>query len=145
MRILGLLKADQDSEAGVLPSRELIQKMGAFMEEVARAGVLVATDGLQPSSKGKRVRLSEGGKVSVIDGPFTESKELIASYALLEVPSMAEAIDWTTRFLQVLGSGECELRPIFEASDFPADLFPAEEAAREQAMREEMQRRAERS
>jgi len=84
MRIMGLLKADKESEAGAPPSPELIQKMGKFIEEVMKAGVLRATDGLQPSSKGKRVRLSQG-KVTVIDGPFTESKELIASYALFEV------------------------------------------------------------
>jgi hypothetical protein len=117
MRIMGLLKADKESEAGVPPSPELMQKMGKFIEEIMKAGVLSATDGLQPSSKGKRVRLSEG-KFTVTDGPFTESKELIASYALFEVKSMAEAIQWTKRFLEVLGEGECELRPIFEASDF---------------------------
>ncbi len=141
MRILGLLKADKDSEAGVPPSPELIAKMGTFIEEVAKAGVLLATDGLQPSAKGKRVRLSQG-KVTVIDGPFTESKELIASYALFQVKTMEEAVEWTTRFLNVLGEGECELRPVFEASDFPPELFPPEEAAREQALREEMQRNA---
>jgi hypothetical protein len=115
---MGLLKADKDSEAGVPPSPELMQKMGKFIEEVMKAGVLRATDGLQPSSKGKRVRLSKG-KITVIDGPFTESKELVASYALFEVKSMAEAIEWTKRFLDVLGEGECELRPLFEMSDFP--------------------------
>lgn len=140
MRILGLLRADASSEAGDMPSRELMENMGKFMEEVTKAGVLLATDGLHPSSKGKRVRLS-AGKTTVIDGPFTESKELIASYALFQVESMEEAVDWTRRFLEVLGGGECELRPIFEASDFPADLFPPEEAAREDAWREQMQRK----
>ena len=140
MRILGLLKANADSEAGVLPSPERIAKMGTFMEEVIKAGVLVATDGLQPSSNGKRVRLSEG-KVAVIDGPFTESKELVASYALFEVKSMAEAVEWTTRFLKVLGRGECELRPIFEATDFPPEVVSAEEAAREETWRKEMQQK----
>lgn len=120
MRILGLLKADEHSEAGVPPSPELMARMGTFIEEVQRAGVLLAGDGLQPSSKGKRVRLS-GGKLAVIDGPFTESKELIASYALFEVKSWDEAIEWTTRFLDVLGEGECELRPLFEQSDFAPD------------------------
>ncbi len=141
MRILGLVKADKDSEAGVLPSKEFVEEMGKFMEEVTKAGVLLATDGLQPSSKGARVRLSEG-KVTVTDGPFTESKELIASYALVEVKTMAEAIEWTTRFLKVLGEGECELRPVFEASDFPPEIFSPEEAAREEAVRGEMQRNA---
>jgi hypothetical protein len=115
-------------------------EMGTFIEEIMKAGVLVATDGLQPSSKGARVKVSEG-KVTVIDGPFTESKELVASYALLEVKSMAEAIEWTTRFLKVLGGGQCELRPIFEATDFPPELFPPEEAAREEAWRKEMQKK----
>jgi hypothetical protein len=113
MRFLGLLKADQYSEADVPPSKELMEKMGKFMQEITKAGVLVATEALQPSSKGARVRLA-GGKVIVTDGPFTESKELVASYAILEAKSMAEAVEWTTRFLQVLGEGECELRPMYE-------------------------------
>jgi hypothetical protein len=113
MRVLGLLRADADSESGAPPSPEFLERCGKFMEEVTKAGVLVASDGLQPSSTGKRVRLA-GSKTTVIDGPFTESKELIASYALLEVKSMAEAVEWTTRFLKALGGGECELRPLYE-------------------------------
>lgn len=113
MRVLGLLRADASSEAGEPPSPELLERCGRFMEEVTRAGVLLASDGLQPSSQGARVRLTDG-KVTVLDGPFTESKELIASYALLEVKSMAEAVEWTTRFLRALGGGECELRPLYE-------------------------------
>ncbi|HWO02483.1 MAG TPA: YciI family protein [Blastocatellia bacterium] len=139
MRILGLLKADKHSEAGAPPSKELIEKMGGFIEEVTKAGVLLATDGLQPSSKGTRVKLSDG-KVTVMDGPFVETKELVASYALFQVNTMADAIYWTTRFLKVLGEGECELRPIFEASDFAPEIFSPEEAAREDANREQMQR-----
>ena len=141
MRILGLLKADQASEAGALPSKELMAEMGKFMEEVTKAGVLLATDGLQPSSKGVRVRVIDG-KSTVIDGPFTESKELIASYALFEVPTMDVAVYWTRRFLEVLGGGECEIRPIYEPTDFPADVCTPEMAAHEQALKEEMQRRA---
>ncbi len=141
MRIMGLLRANVSSEAGDPPSRELMEKMGTFVAEVTQAGVMLATDGLHPSSKGKRVRLSDG-KTTVIDGPFTESKELIASYALFQVKTREEAIDWTRRFLEVLGGGECELRPVFEASDFPADVFPPEEAAREAVVREEMHRNA---
>ncbi len=137
MKILGMLKADKDSEAGAPPSRELLERMGSFIEEITKAGVMLATDGLQPSSKGKRVRLADG-KITVIDGPFTESKELIASYALFEVKSMDEAVKWTTRFLQVLGKGECELRPIFEASDFAAEDFSSEQAMREDTMRQAM-------
>ena len=141
MRILGMLKADKDSEAGAPPSRELMERMGIFIEEVTKAGVLLATDGLHPSSKGKRVRLSKG-KVTIIDGPFTESKELVASYALFQVKSMDEAVHWTQRFLEVLGEGECELRPIFDPSDFSADVFSPEEAAREEITRQQMQRNA---
>ena len=114
-----------------------MERMGVFIEEVTKAGVMLATDGLHPSAKGKRVKLSNG-KVTVTDGPFTESKELISSYAVFQVDTMEEAVMWTTRFLQVLGRGECELRPIFEASDFPADVFSSEQAAQEEATRAEM-------
>jgi hypothetical protein len=117
MRILGLLKADAASEAGTLPSPELIARVGAFLEEIATAGVLLAGDGLTPSAAGKRARL-ENGTVTVVDGPFTESKELVASDALFQVKSMDEAVEWTRRFLEVLGGGESELRPVFEESDF---------------------------
>jgi hypothetical protein len=113
MRVLGLGRANADSEAGAPPSPEMIERCCKLIEEMTKAGVLLATDGLQPSSNGKRVRLA-GGKTTVIDGPFTESKELIASYALLEVKSMEEAVEWTTRFLRALGGGECELRPLYE-------------------------------
>ncbi len=139
MRILGMLRADAASEAGAPPSKELIERMGAFVEEVTKAGVLAATDGLHPSSKGKRVRLV-GGKFTVVDGPFTESKELVASYALFEVKSMDEAIHWTKRFLEVLGKGECELRPIFDASDFSPEVLSPEQAKREEATRQEMRK-----
>ena len=117
MRVLGLLKADASSERGDPPSPELLERMGKFIEEVTAAGVMIASDGLQPSSKGARIKLS-GGKFVVTDGPFTETKELVASYALLEVPTMAEAIRWTKRFLEVLGEGECEIRPLFDPADF---------------------------
>lgn len=113
MRVLGLLRADSDSEAGAPPTPEMMAKMGPFIDEITRAGVLVATDGLLPSANGKRVKLANGN-VKVIDGPFTESKELVASYAVLEVKSMDEAVKWTQRFLEVLGGGECEIRPIFD-------------------------------
>lgn len=141
MRYLGLLRADKDSEAGVPPSPELMEKMGEFVEEISKAGVLVATDGLQPSSNGSRVRVSNG-KVTVTDGPFTESKELIASYAVLNVKSKEEAIEWTTRFLQVLGGGECEIRPIFEACDFPADFCSPQHATHEDALSQHLQSKA---
>jgi hypothetical protein len=144
MRILGMLKADASSEAGVAPSKDLIERMGAFVEEVTKAGVLIDSNGLHPSRKGRRVRLADG-KFTVIDGPFTESKELVASYAFFQVKSMDEAIHWTTRFLQVLGKGECELRPIFEPEDFSPEVFTPEERAREAATRERMRKNAAKS
>jgi hypothetical protein len=141
MRFIGLLKADESSERGDMPTPELMENMGKFMEDVTQAGVLLATDGLKPSSSGKRVKV-EGGKVTVIDGPFTESKELIASYALFETKTIDEAVEWTTRFLKVIGSGECEIRPIWEFTDFPPELFPPEEVEKERAMRDEWAKRA---
>jgi len=143
MRIIGLLKSDECSERGDSPSLELMTEMGKLMEDMTKAGVMLATDGLQPSSKGKRVQLSNG-KITVTDGPFTESKELIASYALFQVKTMDEAIEWTTRFLKILGKGQCELRPIFEAEDFPPEVFTPEETAREAVTREEMKKNASR-
>jgi hypothetical protein len=136
-----MLKADASSEAGVPPSKELIERMGAFVAEVTKAGVLLDSNGLHPSAKGKRVRLA-GRKVTVIDGPFTESKELVASYAFFQVKTMDEAIHWTTRFLEVLGKGECELRPIFEPEDFSPKVFSPEERAREEVTRANMRKNA---
>lgn len=125
MRILGMLRADPESEAGAPPDMELMMRMGAFIEEMTEAGVMLATDGLHPSSRGKRVKLSDG-QLTVTDGPFTESRELVASYAVFQVTTMDEAVHWTTRFLQILGGGECELRPIFDAEDFaPQASAPA--------------------
>jgi hypothetical protein len=141
MRILGMLKADEHSEAGAAPSKELMERMGSFIEEITKAGVMIDSNGLHPSKKGKRVRFA-GGKVTVTDGPFTESKELIASYAFFQVKSMDEAVYWTTRFLEVLGKGECELRPIFEPEDFSPDVFSPEERKREEATRGRMRKNA---
>jgi hypothetical protein len=141
MRVLALLKADQASEAGVPPDPEMVHRMGDFIEEVTNAGILLATDGLKPSSAGKRVRRS-GGTVTVTDGPFTESKELVSSYALMQFDSMDDAVHWTGRFLEVLGEGECELRPIFEATDFPPEVMTPEEVAREEAWRQQMAKNA---
>jgi hypothetical protein len=137
MKIMGFLRADAESEAGAPPSVDLMQRMGVFIEEVTKAGVMLATDGLHPSARGKRVKLANG-KVTVTDGPFTESKELISSYAVFQVDTMDEAVKWTTRFLQVLGKGVCELRPIFEASDFSPDVFSPELAAQEEKTRAQM-------
>jgi hypothetical protein len=144
MRILGLLKADEHSEAGAPPSKELIERMGRFVEEVTNAGVLIDSNGLHPSQRGKKVRLADGN-ITVMDGPFTESKELVASYAFFQVNSMDEAVHWTTRFLQVLGKGECELRPIFEPEDFSPDVFSPQERKREEATRERMRKNAAKS
>jgi hypothetical protein len=124
MRFLGLLRADRESEAGVPPSPEVMARMGPFLEEITKAGVLLATDGLHPSAKGARIKV-RNGRCMVTDGPFTESKELVASYAVLEVKSKQEAVDWTRRFLEVLGGGECEIRQVYEASDFAADVGDA--------------------
>ena len=129
IRFMGLLKADKDTEAGALPDEKLLAAMGAFIEEGVKTGVFLSGEGLLPSSKGARVRYS-GSKRTVIDGPFTETKELIAGYAIIQVRSKEEAIEWTRRFVQVDAPGrygaesDCEIRQIFELEDFP--INPAE-------------------
>jgi len=141
MRFMAIVKANKDSEAGVLPSKELLAAMGKFNEELVKAGVLLAAEGLQPTSKGARVKFS-GAKRSVVDGPFTDSKELIGGFWLLQVKSKEEAIEWIKRSPAPF-EGECEIeiRQVFEVGDFPAEIFPAEDAAREQAIRDELQRK----
>jgi hypothetical protein len=137
MRFMLMIKADRNTEAGVLPSKELMAAMGRFNQEMVTAGVMLAGEGLQPSSKGARVRFS-AGKRSVIDGPFTETKALVAGFWLIQVGSKEEAIDWARRCPDPLGEGvaaEIEIRQVYEMSDFPADIFPPEEVAREQALR----------
>ena len=120
---MGILKADRDTEAGVLPDEKFLSAMGAFFEEGVKAGVILSGEGLQPSSKGARVRYS-GSKRTVIDGPFAETKELIAGYAILQFTSKAEAVEWAKRFVQVDaplrlgGESECEIRPFVEYEDF---------------------------
>jgi hypothetical protein len=144
MRFMMIVKASKDSEAGVLPSRELIEAMGKFNEEMVKAGVLLAGEGLQASSQGARVRFS-GGKPTVIDGPFAETKELIAGFWLIQVKSKDEAIQWAMRCPAPHGEnqeGEIEIRQVFEASDFPPEILSPEEASREQALREEVERRS---
>ncbi len=126
---------------GTPPTREHVAEMGKLIEEMVSAGVLLATEGCQPSAKGARIRQADG-KVTVTDGPFTETKELIAGFALIQVKSKAEAIEWTKRFLRVAGDGESEIRQIFEPTDFSPEVFSPEEAAREQAWREELQKKA---
>ena len=136
MRFMVLVKADQNSEAGVLPSRELLTEMGKFNEELVKAGVMLAGEGLQPSSKGARVRFS-GASRTVIDGPFAESKELIAGFWLWEVKSKEEAIEWVKRCPNPMESeSDIEIRQVFEADDFGENLTPelreAEERLRSQ-------------
>ena len=142
MRFMAIVKANKESEAGVLPSKELLAAMGKFNEEMVKAGILLAAEGLQASSKGARVRFS-GTKRTVIDGPFAETKELIAGFWLLQVKSKEEAIEWIKRSPNPFeGESEIEIRRVFEANDFPADIFPPEDAAREQSLRDELQRKA---
>jgi len=124
MRFMVMIKANPESEAGVLPSEELLTAMQRYNEELARAGVLLAGEGLHPSSKGARVRFS-GGRTSVVDGPFTETKELVAGFWIMQVKSLAEAIEWVKRIPQSDGEeGEIEIRQVFEADDFGDALTP---------------------
>ena len=122
MRFMILVKADENSEAGVLPSEELLTEMGQYNEELVKAGVLLAGEGLHPSSKGARVRFS-GAQRTVIDGPFTEAKELIAGFWLIQVRSLDEAIEWVKR-APFDGGTEIEIRQVFEAEDFGDALTP---------------------
>jgi hypothetical protein len=124
MRFMIIVKATKESEAGVMPSEQLLADMGKFNEELAKAGVLLAGEGLQPSSKGARVKFS-GKKRTVIDGPFAETKELIAGFWLLEVRSKEEAIEWIKRAPNPHeGESEIEIRQVFEAEDFGAEFTP---------------------
>lgn len=138
MRVMCLLRATPKTEAGEFPdnAQEVFEKMGRLMEEMAAAGVLLGGEGLQPSSKGKRVRFLEGKVTSVTDGPFAETKELIAGYCIMKVDTWEEALEWNRRFAQVEGTGESELRPLYENEDFPTEVFSPEQAAREDALRE---------
>ena len=140
MRFMMIVKADKNSEAGVLPSKEMLAAMGKYNEVLVKAGVLLAGEGLQASSKGARIAFS-GSKRTVTDGPFTETKELVAGFWLIQVKSKEEAIEWAKRI--PFKDGEVlEIRQVFEASDFPPEIFPPEDAAREQAIRDELQRKA---
>jgi hypothetical protein len=122
MRVMVLVKASEESEAGAMPSEQILADMGKYNEELARAGVMLAGDGLHPSSKGKRVRFSADQK-TVIDGPFAETKELIAGYWIWQVRSMEEAVEWLKR-APFGGGAEVEIRPVFEAEDFGAEFTP---------------------
>ena len=124
MRVMVMIKANEDSEAGVMPSEQLLTEMGAFNEELVKAGVMLDGDGLKPSSEGARVRFS-GSERTVIDGPFVETKELIAGYWIWQVESLDEAIEWVKRCPNPMGvESEIEIRPIFEAEDFGEEFTP---------------------
>jgi len=117
-----IVKADKNSEAGIMPSRKILEEMGKFNEELVKAGVMLAGEGLHPTSKGKRLKFS-GPKPTVTDGPFTETKELIAGFWLWQVRSMDEAVEWLKRS-PFGGGAEIEIRPVFEAEDFGAEFTP---------------------
>ncbi|APU14114.1 YciI family protein [Actinoalloteichus fjordicus] len=124
MRFMILIKANAETEAGVLPSEEMLAAMGRYNEELAKAGVMLAGEGLQPSAKGARVRFADGG-TTVIDGPFTEAEELVAGFWLIQVKSKDEAIEWVKRIPATPDSmQEVEIRQVFEAEDFGAEFTP---------------------
>jgi hypothetical protein len=142
MRFMMLVRATRDTEAGVPPSKELVAEMMKFNEELAQAGALLALDGLHPSSKGARVKFS-GATRTVTDGPFAETKELIAGFWLIQVKSKEEAIEWARRIPNPTGAlGEVEIRQVHEPSDFPTEVFPPDAAARDQALRAELKQQA---
>ena len=133
MRYMVIVKANPDSEAGKMPPKELFAEMSKFNEELINAGVMLAGEGLQPSKEGARIKF-EGSKRTVTDGPFSETKELVAGFWLIQVKSKEEAIEWMKR--APFREGEIEVRRVAEVTDFPPDLFPPEDAAKEQAFRD---------
>ncbi len=139
MRVMVMVKATKESEAGQMPSTELLTAMGNFNEELVKAGVMLAGEGLHPSSKGKRVRFS-GKQRTVVDGPFAETKELVAGYWLWNVKSMDEAVEWVRRCPNPMQSdSEIEIRRVFEAEDFGAELTP-DLRAQEERLRAEAEK-----
>jgi hypothetical protein len=134
MRFMVIVKADKDSEAGVMPDEKLLAEMGNYNEELVKAGIMLAGEGLHPTSKGARVRFS-GDEKTVIDGPFAETKELVAGFWLWEAKSLDEAIEWVKR--APFENTEIEIRPVFEADDFGAEFTP-ELRAQEERLREQM-------
>ena len=138
MRFMILVPADKDSEAGVMPSESLLAEMTQYNEQLVKAGVMLAGEGLHPTSKGAKVRFAAGGKKTVVDGPFTEAKELIAGFWIWQVKSKEEAIEWVKR--APFGPGvDIEIRQIFESEDFGAELTP-ELRAREERLRADAER-----
>ena len=140
MRFLMMVKATEESEAGIPPRPEQLAAMGQLMEDMARAGILMGGEGLQPSSKGKRIKISGGKVAGVTDGPFAETKEVIAGYALVKVKTWDELQPWMERFAAAQGDGEAEIRPLYEAADFISEDFSPEDAAREEALRQQISR-----
>jgi len=126
MRVMVIVKATKTSETGKMPPKELLAEMGKFNEELVKAGILLAGDGLKPSSKGKRVRFSPGKQRTVIDGPFTETKELVAGYWIWQVKSLDEAVEWVRRSPDPMPGeeSEIEIRPFYEAEDFGPEFAP---------------------
>ena len=140
MRVMVIVKASKESEAGEMPSQKLLTEMGKYNEELVKAGIMLAGEGLHPSSKGKRVRFS-GTKRTVVDGPFAETKELMAGYWLWQVKSMDEAVEWLKKCPNPHnGVSEVELRPVFEAEDFGAEFTP-ELRERDQRLRGQIEAR----
>jgi hypothetical protein len=141
MRVMVIVKATKNSEAGVLPNQKLLAEMGQFNEQLVKAGILLAGDGLQPSSKGKRVRFS-GGKKAVVNGPFSETKDLIAGYWIWQVKSIEEALEWVKRCPDPMPGEESELeiRPVFESEDF-GEAYTPELRAQEERLRAEVERK----
>jgi len=141
MRFMMIIKSTKESEAGILPSRELVEAMNDYNEEMIDAGVMVAAEGLQPSSKGARVHF-KGGKRTITDGPFPETKELIAGFWIIEVDSLEEAIDWARRVPDPMEKGaeaQIEIRKVYELEDFPSEILTPEERAREETMRDRLE------
>jgi hypothetical protein len=134
MRVMVIVKANKESEAGQMPNEKILTEMGKFNEELVKAGVMLAAEGLHPSSRGKRVRFS-GADTTVIDGPFTEAKELVAGFWLWQVKSIDEAIEWLKR-APFDGGTEVEIRPVFEADDFGKEFTPELRAQEERLRRE---------
>ena len=145
MRFMLIVKASKESEAGILPDEKILGEMAKFNEQMVKAGVMLAGDGLQPSSKGKRVRFS-GGKKTVIDGPFAETKELIAGYWIWQVKSMEEAVEWLRRCPAPMPGeeSEIEIRPVFEAEDF-GEQFTPELRSQEERLAAEIKRQQKKS
>ena len=138
MKVMVLVKADKDTEAGVMPSEALLKAMGDYNEELSKAGIMLAGEGIHPSSKGKRVRF-EGAKKTVIDGPFAETKELVAGFWIWRVKSIDEAVEWLKK-APFSGGAEVEIRPVFEAEDF-GEAFTPELRAQEDRIRAESESR----